>query len=197
MWLYEVHDAPRRGFRVSLRPGQAVVPMGIDEETKCQAVLPIGKSIMRHLDYSADSGKSITLLRARLDYTTAGLMLVRQDERDAIAERRALVLFDENHDPASGITRVESSMLHSQPQLITWTKGDSCVRSLYLFRPGDGLFVCWSATDDGTPGRPKRFIVHWNGSELVETPCQRQRPKRRRRRRSFAREHRQELAPEA
>ncbi len=200
MWLFEVHDDVRTGFRLTLRAGEAGVPMGFDETTKATTWLPVGNSIERALQHPDDQTQSFVLIRAKLEDTTSGLCLVKQSEEDARAEKLALVLVDGCTDPEIGATRIAEAYNKPSPELITCAQGSGHLRNLYVFRPGDALFISWSAKALGT-NQPKRFIIAWDGLELKELAVGRPRrnsrpPKRVREERSREiQPRRQELRP--
>lgn len=174
MWLFEVHDDVRAGFRLNLRAGEAGVPMGFDETTNGNAWLPLGNSLERALQHPEDQEVAFVLERARLEDKSAGLILTKQTEDEAHAERLALVLVDGCTDPEIGITRIAEAFNKPAPELITFAQGNGHTRRLYVFKPGDGLFISWSARALGTT-HPKRFIIAWDGEELKELAVSRPR----------------------
>lgn len=170
MWLFEVHDSPRPGFRVNLSPGRAGVQMGVDDQHGA-TVLPLGKSLVRLLGHENDQDEPFLLLRAQLKDTTAGLCLVRQSEESARAEQRALVLIDRwfVDEKPTGAVRIAVAYGRNQPDLITYTHGTSGRREMYVFSKGDALYIHWVG-DEHEP--EKRFIIEWDGAELKEILCQ-------------------------
>lgn len=167
MWLFEVHDDVRAGFRLILKAGEAGVPMGYDETTNGSAWLPLGNSIERALVHPDDQDLEFQLLRAKLEDTTSGLCLVKQTEEEARAEQLALVLVDGSTDPEVGVTNIAEAFGKPTPELITYARGNGHTRQLYVFKPGDALFISWSAKALDAP-RPKRFIIVWDGERLRE-----------------------------
>lgn len=174
MWLFEVHDSPRLGFRLNLRRGFAGVSMGYDDATNGESFLPLGNSIESALDHPDDQGLAFSLIRAKLEEKTSGLCLVKQTEDEARDERKALVLVDGCLDRDVGITYIAEAYGKPTPELVTYTQGRGWVRKLYVFKPGDALFISWPAKALGTQ-HPKRFVITWDGSDLVETPVGRPR----------------------
>lgn len=167
MWLFEVNDSVRAGFRLVLRSGEAGVPMGYDEATNGAAWLPLGNSIERALQHPDDQRESFLLRRAKLEDKTAGLCLAKQSEEEAIAERMALVLVDGCTDPELGTTNIAEAFNKPTPELITYARGNGHLRNLYVFKPGDALFISWSARSLDAD-RPRRFIIAWDGEQLQE-----------------------------
>lgn len=166
MWLFEVHDGPRPGFRLNLRHGYAGVCMG--QEGTCESWLPLGNSIERALSHPDDQQLQFQLLRAKLEDTTSGLCLVKQTEDEARAERKALVLVDGCTDREIGVTNIAEAYGRSMPELVTYVESGGCVRRLYVFKPGDALFISWPARALNAH-KPKRFVIAWDGEKLEET----------------------------
>lgn len=163
MWLYEVHEGPRPGLRVSLSSAHVGVQLGFDDEYATPAVLPLGRSLTRLLVHKDDEQSPFMLMRANLEETTAGLCLTKQSEEEARAEKKALVLID-GRTVAGGVTHIGHARGKPAPELVTYTQGDGCRRELYVFKPGDALFISWA--HEGS--RPKKFVIEWNGQDLVE-----------------------------
>lgn len=199
MWLFEVLDSARPGFRITLRSGCACVHMGVDDQNR-SALLPLGHSLERLLVHDEDQTAEFVLLRAQLKETTAGLCLTRQSEEEAQTEQRALVLFDTwNTDGCvTGAARLEVAYGYPMPDLVTYTKGRECQRGLYVFKPGDAIYIHW--VGDKSANEPeKRFILRWDGSQMQERLCRRRGPRRLPHRQPAARsaeEHQRRAVPE-
>jgi hypothetical protein len=153
--------------------------MGHDDEVGNQTILPLGGSLWKLLTHPADQTEEFRLLRGNLEETTAGLVLVKQSEKEAREEKRALVLVAGCHDESLGTTKIYTAYDHTSPDPITYTQGDGCKHALFIFRPGDGLFISWPAEALGST-RPKSFIVSWDGTEMKERVVNRnpRRPRR-------------------
>ncbi len=176
MFLFEVHEHLEPGFKLVLKNGDAMVPMGYDDEHKGPIWLPLGNSIESALRHPEDQELEFKLLHAGLDDTTSGLKLVAQTKTEARNDQRALVLVDGCTDPEVGVTNIAEAFDRTMPELITHSSGSGMTRRLYLFGPGDALFISWSARSLGT-NRPKRFIIAWDGYSLTESLVSR--PRRR------------------
>ena len=165
MWLFEIHDEVRPGFRVSMSPGPAHVLLGRDDACGNRTCLPIGHSIRKYLEHEDDADADIRLNHARLEERNVGLILVRHSVEEAREERKALALVYGCSDPELGETRAEEAWGHGKPEQVTFTQGDGCRCDLYVFRPGDALYIHWPATVLGTH-RPKKFIAEWDGEQM-------------------------------
>ncbi len=196
MWLFEVHDDIRPGFKLTLNAGEVGVPMGFDDAIKTTAWLPVGTSIERALRHPEDQKQSFSLLRAKLEDTTIGLCLVSQTEEEARAEKLALVLVHAITNPELGVTRIAEAHNKPSPELVTFTQGEEHLRNLYVFRPGDALFISWAARALGTDHH-KRFIVAWDGEQLKELAVSRPRRNSRPPKRVRAQEQRTHQHPAA
>lgn len=176
----EVHHL--EGFRVTMRPAPGVC-MGSDDQLGSRTILPLGKSITRYLGHREDSSESFRLLFGKLTDTNSGLCLVAQTEEEARRDDRALLLIDVCTDPSAGVTtRIVEARDRTCPETITYTSEGGGGRQLYLFKPGNGLFI--STTWHGQPHLMRhKFILEWNGSHLVEIPCHRSRRPRHQRER--------------
>lgn len=199
MFLFEVHEHLEPGFKLVLKQGEAMVPMGYDDEHKGPIWLPLGNSIEAALRHPDDQALEFKLLHAGLDDTTSGLKLVAQTRTEAYQDERALVLVDGCTDPEVGVTNIAEAFDRTTPELITHSSGSLMTRRLYLFKPGDALFISWSARSLGT-NRPKRFIIAWDGEALTESLVSRPRrryfhQKRAAREKTRHSEQRQELHP--
>ena len=187
MLLFEVHDSPRPGFRLILKQGEAGVPLGYDEETKGDTWLPLGNSVERWLVHPDDQAEEFVLLHAHLEEKSIGFCLTGQSKEEAALEKRALVLVDGSTDREVGVTNIAEAFDRPMPELVTYTEGAGHTRRLYIFKPGDALFISWSAASLDS-NRPKRFIISWQEVEernaegettrvmrLLETPVGRPR----------------------
>lgn len=162
MWLFEVTDTVRPGVKLVLAPGRMGVPLGTDAVYGTTMMLPIGKSISRLLDHPDDQREEFILLRGTLSEDK----LVKQTEEEALAEGKALVFIDRCTEAALGQTRITDAWQKSKPTLIKTYKMVGYDVELYEFKPGDGLFISWSAAALGKL-RPKRFAITWDGKQLV------------------------------
>lgn len=170
MLLFEVHDSPRPGFKLVLKQGEAGVPMGYDDKVKGDTWLPLGNSVERWLAHPDDQQEKFVLMHAHLEEKNIGFCLTAQTADEAALEKRALVLVDSCVDRELGVTNIAEAFDKPTPELVTYTSGAGSSRRLYIFKPGDALFVSWSAASLGT-SRPKRFIITWDAEkrQLVET----------------------------
>lgn len=170
MLLFEVHDSPRPGFRLILKHGEAGVPMGYDDKSGGPTWLPLGNSIERLLAHPDDQDREFELRHAHLEEKNIGFVLTGQTKGEAALEKRALVLVDGCTDREIGVTNIAEAFGKTMPELVTYTQGGGMARRLYIFKPGDALFISWSASALGTD-KPKRFIISWDAEkqELVET----------------------------
>jgi len=180
MWLFEVTDSVRPGVRLVLQTGCVGVPLGINKANGTTILLPVGKSISRWMGHPDDSDGVFTLYRAALKHAPSGRTLVKQPENEAIAERRALVFVDRCVDQELGSTKIDKARGRKLPEHIAGFEGLGYTRELFCFEPGSALFVCWPAAAlEVFTGRPKRFIISWDGAQLLEEACQRRLPSRR------------------
>lgn len=170
MLLFEVHDSPRPGFRLILKQGEAGVPMGYDEKDKSDTWLPLGNSVEKWLAHPDDQNQEFVLLHAHLEEKSIGFCLTGQTTEEAALEKRALVLVDGCTDREIGVTNIAEAFDKPMPELVTYTQGGGHTRRLYIFRPGDALFISWSAASLDA-NRPKRFVITWDAEQqqLVET----------------------------
>jgi hypothetical protein len=170
MWLFEVHDDVRPGFRLILKSGEAGVPMGYDDKVKGDTWLPLGNSVEKWLRHPDDQQQEFKLLHAHLDEKNIGFCLTGQTTDEAALDERALVLIDACTDREIGVTNVAEAFGKTMPEFVLYTKGDGHSRRLYIFKPGDALFISWSAASLDS-NRPKRFVISWDAEkkQLVET----------------------------
>jgi len=180
MWLFEVTDEVRTGVRLVSQPGRVGVPLGEIAENGMTRLLPVGKSISRLMAHQDDQKGTFTLYRAALKSPPSGRCLVRQPATDARAEKKALVFVDRCLDQELGTTMVAKARGKRPPERIAEFLGDGCSRTLFLFEPGDALFICWpaGALGEERAKTAKRFVIAWDGCQLLETPCQRMLPPR-------------------
>lgn len=169
MLLFEVHESARPGFRLTLKHGEAGVPMGYDEKYGGDTWLPLGNSVEKWLTHPDDQQEKFMLLHAHLEEKNIGFCLTEQTTEEAALEKRALVLVEGCTDPEVGVTNIAEAFGKTMPMLVTHTCGDGHSRRLYIFNHGDALFISWSAAALEA-SRPKRFIVTWDAEkkQLVE-----------------------------
>lgn len=169
MWLFEVHEGPRPGFKLVLDKGEADVLMGYDERVKGPTRLPLGNSIEGALVHPDDQQETFVLRHANLEEKNIGFCLTAQTKDEAAKDERALVLVDGCTDPEVGVTNIAEAYGKPMPELVTFTHGNGTTRRLYLFKPGDALFISWPARALES-NRPKRFIISWDAQkkQLVE-----------------------------
>ncbi len=174
MWLFEVHDDVRPGFRLSLRPGRTGVSLGYDEEIGGESWLPVGSSIDKWLRHPDDQDLSFGLRHANLEDKNIGLCLTEQTAAEAARDDRALVLIEGCIDAEAGFVDIADAHNRPAPSLVTYASGNGHVRKLYLFKPGDSLYVNWSARALNA-NQPKRFIITWDADakELLAEPLRR------------------------
>lgn len=177
MFLFEVTDVIRAGARLVQQASGIGVPLGIDKPTGTTILLPVGKSISRWMTHPDDAGGGFILHQAVLKHPPSGRCLVRQPLNEAMSERRALVFVDCCVDEELGMTRIDKARRRKTPEYIAGFQGQGHTRDLFLFEPGDALFICWPAAAIGVRS-PKRFIISWDGQQLLEEACQRRLPPR-------------------
>lgn len=182
MRFFEIHDIPRadsqkfseEGFQISMTPYPCVA-LGPDHEWG-HTVLPLGKSIHRHLAHPEDREVPFRLLFGNLKESNSGLCLVAQTEEAASRDKRALILIDCCHE-AGHINGALIRTAHgcSEPEELSHVQHEGYKRNIYIFRPGSGLFI-------DLPAAPDKFVIEWDGQRLLEAVCRRRR-----------RQHRSEL----
>lgn len=185
MWLFEVTDTVNTGVKLVLMPGRMGVPLGTDAKYGTPMMLPIGRSISRCLEHPDDQEESFKLKRGRLEEGK----LVKQTEEEAAASGKALVFIDRCTDSELGMTRIAEAWGKPSPTLVKVFGTLGYDVELYEFKPGDALFICWPAAALDQR-HPKRFIISWDGQQLVEELCRRKPHQRRVRKqqRAFAQE---------
>lgn len=163
MHLYEVGMDVRRGFKVVLAEGKVpVVPMVSKSiETGGPTVIALGKSICRELHHPDDRKRTFRLNRADYHETTAGLMLVAQSEEQNAKDERALVLIDQCWLPTVPMTDVRPAKQYTKPEHLAYSVGDETRRDLFLFLPGNGVFVHWDYRLIPEATEHLRFILAW------------------------------------
>lgn len=166
MFLFEVREHVEQGFKLAWRNGEVLVALGYDTAANGPVWLPVGNSIERELRHPDDSGLPFHLLHAKLEDKN-GMVLTAQSEAEAIKEGRALVLVEACCDPELGATNVAEAYGRSKPELFSYTEDGSMIRRLFIFKPGDAVFISWSARSLGTE-HPRRFIIAWDGQQLTE-----------------------------
>jgi hypothetical protein len=179
MRLFEVTDSVRPGVRLVRQSGGVGVPLGINEDNGATILLPVGKSISRWMNHPDDADGTFKLHHASLRVGPSGRCLVKQLVEESIAERRALVFVDCCVDQELGRTRIDKARRRTAPEAIASFEFPGYTRELFKFKPGDALFICWPAAAlEEFTGRPKRFIIAWDGQQLAEEACQRRLPPR-------------------
>lgn len=172
MKLYEVGEDIRAGFKFTVQEDKKphITVAVLDDEYGGPACLPLGNSLCRELRHPDDQGQSFLLLWGKLDYQTAGMMLVAQTETEAARDHRALVLIDRCY-VGELMTDVESVDGRTQPEHLTYAAGDGVRRDLFLLRPGDALYIRWHKDLIGAR-RHRKFIISWDGEqrELTKEP---------------------------
>lgn len=191
MWLFEVHDDVRPGFKLHLRQGDVGVSLGYDSAYDNETWLPVGNSIASALRHEEDQELPFKLMRAKFEERNIGFVLTKQTDDEARNERKALVLIDGCTDPGIGVTLIAEAYGRERPELISYAEGKGQLRKLFVFKPGDALFISWPARALGAQA-PRRFIISWDGEHLKELPVHRQKWKARPQRRG--REAQKELA---
>jgi hypothetical protein len=183
MRLFEVTDSVRPGVRLVRQSGGVGVPLGVNADNGTTILLPVGKSISRWMNHPDDADGTFKLHHAALRIAPSGRCLVKQLVEESIAERKALVFVDCCVDQELGRTRIDKARRRTAPEAIASFEFPGYTRELFKFRPGDALFICWPAAALETfTGRPKRFIISWDGQQLTEEACQRRLPPRQARR---------------
>ncbi len=166
MRFFEVQDEVRDGFRVSMKPTPGI-NLGGDEDSDGFVRLPLGSSLRNVLTHPEDLAEAFYLLYGKLEHTSAGLMLIAQPPEEREKDTTALVLVERCDYAPAGIKRVDVAYGKGQPECVTHVREVGLGRDLYLFHPGDGLYIDW---DDPTTGR-RRFIIAWDGRELSTLIC--------------------------
>jgi hypothetical protein len=167
MFLFEVREHVEDGFKLVRRGNEAMVALGYDTAAKGPVFLPIGNSIERELRHPDDYNLPFRLLQGKFEEKGVGTVLTAQTREEALKEGKALVLVEACCDPELGVTNVAEAYGKSKPELFSYTEDGSMIRRLLIFKPGDAVFISWSARSLGTE-RPKRFIIAWDGAQLTE-----------------------------
>lgn len=168
MFLFEVREHKEDGFKLVLRSDEALVALGYDTDSKGPVWLPLGNSIERWLQHPDDQTEPFRLLHAKFEEKGVGMVLTAQTHDEALKEGKALVLIEGSIDREIGVTNIAEAYGKPKPELFSYTEDGSMIRRLCIFKPGDALFISWPARAIDAPG-PKRFIIAWDGEQLVET----------------------------
>ena len=167
MFLFEVRENVQTGFKLVMRNHQALVALGYDNSHQGPVFLPLGNSLEKLLRHPDDQDLPFRLLHARLEEKTTGMVLTAQTTDDALAEGKALVMVEGCMEQSMGVTVVADAYGRTRPELLSYTEDGAVIRRLFIFKPGDALFISWSAMALDQD-YPKRFIIAWDGRDLRE-----------------------------
>ncbi len=169
MFLFEVREHIEDGFKLVMRGNEALVALGYDTDANGPVWLPLGNSLERALKHPDDQRQDFRLLHARLEEKSAGMVLTAQTREEALAEGKALVLVEGCIDQSLGVTSIAEAYGRSKPEQISYTEDGCIIRRLFVFKPGDAIFISWSAAALDRD-YPKRFILSWEEGVLKELP---------------------------
>jgi hypothetical protein len=166
MRLFEVGEHVQEGLPVTMYVGRMpCVSLGVDIETKECRSIELGNSICRELKHPEDNAVRFRLTRASFDQTALHaikLVALHKTEPD---DGLALIVVARSELPEVPMNRVTSSREHTDPEHLTKVRSDGSGYDVFLFRPGNGLYIAWSRRLTGLK-YDLCFVISWDGEEL-------------------------------
>lgn len=166
MRLFEVGEHVQEGLPITMDVGHTpCVSLGADVATNELHFIELGNSICRELKHPEDSSVRFRLKRARFDQaavSTIKLVALHATEPD---DDLALIVVARSELPGAPMNGVESAYKHTDPEHLSRTRGYGSGCDVFLFRPGNGLYISWSRELTGLKHNVC-FVIAWDGAVL-------------------------------
>lgn len=177
MQLFEVGEHVQEGLFVTMEVGhKPCICLGADIETNELHFIELGNSICRELKHPDDAPERFRLKRARLDQNALHIIKLLALHKSEPDDGLALVVVTRSELPGVPMNVVESARKHTDPEHLSRTRGGGSGCDVFLFRPGNGLYISWSRRLTGLK-YDLCFVISWDGEVLhrLERGRQRQR----------------------